>query len=613
LYDLVEQLRGRGLGLPLLLRFPGIIRSRVQSLCDAFDQAIQSESYCGRYHAIYPIKVNQQRRVVEALLEQGSEHRLGLEAGSKPELLAALALSDNPESLLILNGYKDYEYIETALLATKLGRNAVVVIDRYRELDTIIRVAERLGMAPRIGVRVQLDARAEGKWTESSGPGSKFGLDSEKVIRVVDRLKERKMLDSLSLLHFHVGSQITSIRGLKDALQEAARVYVELVRLGASLRYLDVGGGLAVDYDGSQSATDCSMNYDLQEYANDVVFHIREMCDEKNVPHPDIVSESGRALVAHHSVLILDVPDMDGGLSGTVPEPVAEGDHRVFHSMYETWRAVSEENVQESWHDANHAREQSINLFAHGVLNLRERARADRLFRACCSKILAILRKMKDVPIELEKLERRFCDIYFGNFSIFQSAPDHWAVDHLFPIMPIHRLDEEPDRRAIIADLTCDSDGVIDRFIGPAHGKPVIELHTLNENPYYLGIFLLGAYQEILGDLHNLFGDTNAIHVTVDAEGNAILDDVVEQDTVNEVLAYVGFDRRDLLARIRKAVEGALRRGTLSLRESKLFLRDYEKGLSGTTYLEEESWEEARDLMQESAVEPEPEEHRVPR
>jgi arginine decarboxylase len=339
------------------------------------------------------------------------------------------------------------------------------------------------------------------------------------------------------------------------------------------------------------------------------------MCDEKNVPHPDIVSESGRALVAHHSVLVLDVPDMDEGLGGTIPEPIAETEHRVFHAMYETWRTVSEDNIQECWNDVNHAREQCINLFAHGVLDLRERARADRLYRACCSRILAVLRKMDEIPPELQKLERRFCDIYFGNFSIFQSAPDHWAVDHLFPIMPIHRLDQEPDRSAIIADLTCDSDGVIDRFIGSPRGQAVVPLHSLDESPYYVGIFLLGAYQEILGDLHNLFGDTNAVQVNVDAEGSAILDDVVEQDTITEVLAYVGFDRRDLLARIRRAVERALRAGMLSLRESKLFLRDYEKGLGGTTYLEEESWEEARQQMREAEAEPEPapEEQRVPR
>jgi arginine decarboxylase len=327
------------------------------------------------------------------------------------------------------------------------------------------------------------------------------------------------------------------------------------------------------------------------------------------------LSESGRALVAHHSVLVLDVPDLDEGLNGLVPEAVSERDHRVFRSMYETWASVGEANVQECWHDVNHAREECVNLFAHGLLSLRERARADRLYRACCAKILAVLRTMDEVPAELESLERRFCDIYFGNFSIFQSAPDHWAVDHLFPIMPIHRLDEEPERRAIIADLTCDSDGVIDRFIGPAGGKPVIELHALDDDPYYLGVFLLGAYQEILGDLHNLFGDTNAVHVTVDAEGNVVLEDVVEHDTVNEVLGYVGFDRRDLLARVRQAVEGALRQGTISLRESKLFLRDYEKGLSGTTYLEEESAEETPPATGEhsSDAEPSPQEDHVSR
>jgi arginine decarboxylase len=590
LFDLVEQLRERDMELPLLLRFPGIIKSRIEALCGAFDRAIADEGYRGRYHAVYPIKVNQQRKVVEALLEHGHPRGLGLEAGSKPELLAALALADNPDALLVLNGYKDAEYVETALLATKLGRNSILVIDRYRELDTILKVAKRLGISPRIGVRAQLDARARGKWNESSGPGSKFGLDPDALVRVVERLREIGMLECLVLLHFHAGSQITAIRGLKDAVQEAARVYVELVKMGAPLRYLDVGGGLAVDYDGSNSSSYSSMNYGMQEYANDVVFHVREMCDEKDVPHPDIVSESGRALVAHHSVLILNVPDMDEGLSNTLPEPVHEDDHRIFHTLYEAWKSIRADNLRECWHDVNHARSEAVNLFTHGILDLKDRARVDRLFRACCSKILTVMRGVKRVPAELGGLERRFCDIYFGNFSIFQSAPDHWAVDQLFPIIPIHRLDERPERRGILADLTCDSDGVIDSFIG-AEGKSVIELHALNENPYYVGIFLLGAYQEILGDLHNLFGDTNAVHVTVDSKGNAILEHFVEQDTVTEVLGYVGFDRRDLLARIRQAVERSVRSGSLGLRESALFLRDYEKGLSGTTYLEDEDWE----------------------
>jgi arginine decarboxylase len=598
LYDLAGQLSGRGLDMPLLLRFPDILRSRIDALTGAFSTAIQGENYQGRYHCIYPIKVNQQHRVVGALVEHGQRHGLGLEAGSKPELLVALALAENPEALLILNGYKDHEYMETALLANKLGRNAIIVVDRYRELDMILHAADRLNVKPRIGVRAKLDARAEGKWTETSGQGSKFGLGPEEIVRAVEKLRDRGMLDSLELLHFHIGSQITAIRSLRDALIEAARMFVELTRMGAPLRYLDVGGGLGVDYDGSKSTSESSANYDLQEYANDVIFHIREICDEQGVKHPDILSESGRALVAHHSVLVLNVPDLEEGLSQEPPqEPLARESNRAIRSLYETWRAINPDNVQESWHDANYAREEAVTLFRHGILGLEGRARVDHMYQACCAKILNLVRQMDPVPDELRGLERRFCDTFYGNFSVFQSTPDHWAVDQLFPIMPIHRLNERPTRKGIIADLTCDSDGKIDRFIGIPREKSVIELHPLNGEPYYIGIFLIGAYQEILGDLHNLFGDTNAVHVSVDVEGKPILDDVVEQDSVADVLGYVGFDRRDLRARMRRAVERALQRGNITLKESALFLRHYENGLSGTTYLEEDSAEEAIDFQ----------------
>jgi arginine decarboxylase len=593
LYDLMQELRRRDLGPPLLLRFPGIIERRVHALIGAFEVAIEREAYRGRYQPIYPIKVNQQRRVVESLLERNNGKPLGLEAGSKPELLAALALTDQSDSLLILNGYKDSQFIETALLATKLGRNVIMVVDRFRELEVILKVSERLGIPPRIGVRAKLDATASGRWAESSGPGSKFGLDPEELVDVVDELTRRGMLGTLELLHFHVGSQVTAIRGLKDAVQEAARVYVELHQLGAQLRYLDVGGGLGVDYDGSQSTNHSSMNYDLQEYANNVVFHVREMCDEKNVAHPDILSESGRALVAHHSVLVINVPDTDPGLGEWPPEPLRKKEHRVLHALYETWQSVTDDRAHESLHDANFAREEAVALFASGVLTLRQRARADALYRACCSRILSAFRRMHPPPDELRELERQFCDTYFGNFSIFQSAPDHWAVDHVFPVMPIHRLHERPTRRGIVADLTCDSDGRIDRFIGDAEDKPVLELHAPNGEPYYLAVFLLGAYQEILGDLHNLFGDTSAVHVSLDEDGYAALDDIVANDSVADVLGYVGFNRQDLIRRIRRATELAVRQGKLSPEESALFLRDYENGLSRTTYLEEEPAEVA--------------------
>jgi arginine decarboxylase len=591
LHVLVDQLRERGLGLPLLVRFPGIIHSRIDALNGAFARAIAEEGYGGRYRPVYPIKVNQQRRVVETLLDHGAQHGFGLEAGSKPEVLAALAMADRPDSMLVLNGYKDHEFVETALLATKLGRDAILVVDRYRELEIILRTADRLGIPPRLGVRAKLDAKAEGRWTESSGMGSKFGLETDELVDLVEELRRRGRLESLVLLHFHVGSQITGIGGLKEAAQEAGRLYVELSKLGAPLRFIDVGGGCGVDYDGSQSTCASSVNYGLQEYANNVVFHIREMCDEAEVAHPDILSESGRALVAHHSVLVTDIRDVDEGLDHNGVDPVDEDDHRVLHNLYETWTANAPANLLECWHDANHAREQAVTLFANGVLDLRGRAQADHLYRACCARVLDHVRRLPEVPQELADLERLCCDIYFGNFSIFQSAPDHWAVDQLFPVMPIHRLGEEPSRRGVIADLTCDSDGVMNRFIGEPDGSHVLPLHPLEGNPYYVGIFLLGAYQEILGDLHNLFGDTNAVHVDIDEDGNVVLLDVVENDTVADVLGYVGFDRRDLLARVRRAVEAALKGGALTLRESRLFLHDYERGLAGTTYLEDEEAE----------------------
>ncbi|MHC4925503.1 MAG: biosynthetic arginine decarboxylase, partial [Planctomycetota bacterium] len=373
-----------------------------------------------------------------------------------------------------------------------------------------------------------------------------------------------------------------------DAVQEAGRVYGELVRMGAPLRYLDVGGGLGVDYDGTHSTNASSVNYDLQEYANNVVFHVKEMCDEMNVEHPDLLSESGRALVAHHSLLVTDIRDMDEGLDGVDPSPTVKDEHRVLRSLYSTWESVEEENLLECWHDANHSREEAVALFSGGVLDLRGRGRADELYRACCQRILGHVKMMEEVPEELQDLERQCCDIYFGNFSIFQSAPDHWAVDQVFPVMPIHRLQEEPTRRGVIADLTCDSDGVIDRFAGHSGGHQVLALHSPNDKPYVLGLFLLGAYQEILGDLHNLFGDTDAVHVDIDAEGNAVILDVDSHDSVTDVLGYVGFSRRDLLSKLRRAVEQALRDGSLSLRESRLFLSDYETGLAGTTYLEDE-------------------------
>jgi arginine decarboxylase len=589
LYDLVLDLERRGLDMPLLMRFSDILHSRVKTLVGCFDKAIEEYGYHGRYRGVYPIKVNQQHQVVEELVRFGRPYGLGLEAGSKPELLAGLALLDHPDALLVLNGYKDVEYMETALLAQKLGRYPIVVIDRFRELDPLVAAARRLGIRPHIGVRAKLSTRGAGKWMESTGDRSKFGLTASEIVALVDTLRGARMLDCLELLHFHIGSQISAVRAIKDAMREASRLYVELVKAGAGLRFLDAGGGLGVDYDGSSTNWPSSTNYTLQEYANDVVSTIQDACEETGVPHPDIVTESGRALVAHHSVLVFNVLDVNRVLAGQAPPREDEEDEpAVIRQLAETWRSISRKNFQEAYHDALQLKEEATNLFNVGLLDLRGRARVEQLFWGCCEAILEIIRGLEYVPDELEGLERGLADTYYGNFSVFQSVPDHWAVRQLFPVVPLHRLDERPTRRGVVADLTCDSDGKIDQFIELRDVKGALELHPVNGRPYYLGVFLVGAYQEILGDLHNLFGDTNAVHISQDAETGYRIDHVVEGDSVTEVLGYVQYQKSHLVQRVRQANEEALRRGLLTFEESALLMRRFEQGLAGYTYLEGE-------------------------
>ena len=588
LYELVLDLKRRGLGLPLLVRFSDILDSRVRQLVGCFESAIRDYGYHGRYRGVYPIKVNQQHQVVEELVRFGRPYNLGLEAGSKPELLAGLALLDNPDALLVLNGYKDVEYMETALLAQKLGRYPIVVIDRFRELELLLTVARRLGIRPHIGVRAKLTTKGAGKWMESTGDRSKFGLTATEMVNLVERLRAVQMLDCLELVHFHIGSQISAVRAIKDAMREATRIFVELAKSGAGLKFIDVGGGLGVDYDGSSTNWQSSTNYTMQEYANDVVASILDACDKHAVPHPDIVSESGRALVAHHSVLVFDVLDVNEVVGGQVPPPVAADEHAVIQGLGETWRAISRKNFQESYHDALQLKEEATNLFNLGLLDLRGRARVEQLFWGCCEAILKIIRELDYVPDDLEGLEKNLSDTYYGNFSVFQSAPDHWAVKQLFPTLPLHRMNERPTRRGIIADLTCDSDGKVDQFIDLRSVKDCLELHAWDGRPYYLGMFLVGAYQEILGDLHNLFGDTNAVHVSLAHDGYRIAH-VVEGDSVSEVLGYVQYDRRYLSQCMRQANEEALRKGLLTFEESALLMRRFEDGMSGYTYLEEEA------------------------
>jgi arginine decarboxylase len=590
LKELVDEVRRRGISLPLLIRFTDVLRHRVVHLNQAFRKAIAEHNYKGIYQGVYPIKVNQHRYVVETLVEAGQPFNYGLEAGSKPELLAVMALLDQEDALVICNGYKDEEYVETALRFSRLGRKVVLVVEKPSELPLIAEVARRTGVQPRLGMRVKLSTRGAGKWEASGGDRSKFGLSSSELMSAISFMKETGLLPCFELLHFHLGSQISNIRSVKNALREVGRFYVEVARLGAPLKYLDVGGGLGVDYDGSQTNFTSSMNYTTEEYANDVVFAVMEACDSAGVTHPTLVSESGRAVVAHHAVLVVDVLGTSEFDPAHVPDKVDEKAPSVVRNLLATFRDVTNKNLLETYHDAQEYKEESLTLFSLGHLSLEQRVMAENIFWALCQKIMRIAREAGsgEVPEELEALEKQLSDTYFCNFSVFQSLPDSWAIDQLFPIMPIHRLHERPSRKAVLADITCDSDGKIEHFIDKREVKDSLELHPLNDDDYYLGIFLVGAYQEILGDLHNLFGDTNAVQVSLAPNGGYLIDHVVSGDTVTEVLNYVSFNKDDLVAKMRKSTEVALRKGKITLDESRQLLRVYEEGLSGYTYLERE-------------------------
>ncbi len=585
---LVNELVERGLNPPLLLRFGDILEDRIRNLNEAFHRAIVEYGFRGSYRGVFPVKVNQQRQVIEELVNFGRPYGLGLEAGSKPELLVALAMHADPESLIICNGFKDREYIEMAMLAAKLGKQTFLVIDRLAEVDLCVEAAGKFGVRPSLGIRVRLVSKGAGKWTESSGDHSKFGLSSEEILEVVRILKEHDLCDCLEMLHFHIGSQITDIRAVKAALREASRIYVELVGLGAPMGWVDVGGGLGVDYDGSRTNFPSSMNYTLQEYANDVVDSIRAACDEASVSHPYIVSESGRAMVAHHSVLVFDVVGISDGGGGRSPEPVVDGDPEVVRDLHEVLRGLSTKNYLEGYHDALQLREETMTRFNLGLLDLKARARCETLFASICRKVLKLASEEEELPEELEPLERSLSEIYFCNFSVFQSIPDHWAVKQLFPVMPIQDLDRRPTRKAVLADLTCDSDGKMDRFIDPRDVAQVVSLHDPEQSgkPYYVGVFLVGAYQEVLGDLHNLFGDTNVVHVRMGEDGEPDLYKVVEGDSVREVLSYVQYDPEDLVARVRNAAEGAIREGRIRRVDVQELLRRYKGTLERQTYLE---------------------------
>jgi arginine decarboxylase len=592
LLDLARDLEEQGVAMPVLLRFSDILRSRIEQLSQRFRAAIKEFEYGGSYTTVYPIKVNQQRHVVEEIVEYGQPYGVGLECGSKPELQAVLALSESTEHIIVCNGYKDHEFMRLALMGQKVGHTVFIVLEQLSELDVLLEVADELGVTPTCGVRIKLATESAGRWAQSAGEKSKFGLNAVQIVKLIDRLKELGRLDMLKLLHFHLGSQIPDIRFIKAGLQEIARFYVEMRHMGVDVTHVDVGGGLGVDYDGTGSSqSNASVNYTLQEYANDIVYTMAEACRENEVPMPHLISESGRALTAHHALLLLKVIDVESQAEPPMPH-ITDDDHALLHEMVEDYHllkrgGLSPRKVLEVYHDATFDKDRARQLFNSGVMDLRALAVAEQIYFAQMNMISRVVNGDRDEYEEiLKELDATLVDRYFCNFSLFQSLPDNWAIDQLFPIMPVHRLEEEPTRRGTLQDVTCDSDGKIDRFVGDKNGRPSLELHEFRDgDDYVLGIFLTGAYQEILGDLHNLFGDTNAVHIKFTERGYDITD-LVHGDTVTEVLNYVQFHAAALLTTWRRKVGAA--KG-LSRQEANAFVADYVAGLEGYTYLEGEA------------------------
>jgi len=586
LKKLIDTLVLRGINPPILIRFGEILQDRLAELHQAFRTAIAEHNYKGIYQCVFPIKVNQQRQVIEEVFEYGRPFQFGLEAGSKPELMAVMSIADNATPILC-NGFKDDEYIELAMMARKIGRNITPVVEKYTELELILKHAARMGVRPSVGIRLKLASRGSGRWKSSGGYRSKFGLTVTEALRALEQLKQLGMGDCLKLIHFHLGSQITNIRQIKGAVIEAARIYVELKRAGAGLEYVDVGGGLGIDYDGSQTDFESSVNYTLQEYANDIVYHIQNVCEEAEVPTPNIISESGRAVAAYHSVLVFNVLGVSGFGEEQVPADVNPDWEQPLVDLYQAMRSVSSKNLLESYHDAQGALDSALNLFSLGYLTLEQRSLAENMYWNVARRVLRAAKDLDYFPEELEGLENMLSDTYFCNFSLFQSMPDSWAIKQLFPILPVHRLEQRPTHHAVLGDISCDSDGKIDRFIDRRDVKNTLALHPFSPGePYFLGAFLVGAYQEILGDLHNLFGDTNAVHVLLGEGDEPELDHVIAGDTVREVLNYVQFNSGTLIESYRKDVELAVREGRLTYEEAGRLVRFYEDGIHGYTYLE---------------------------
>jgi arginine decarboxylase len=583
LHQLTRQFPAHELTLPVLVRFSGILHHRIDELCDAFAQASRADDYRGRYTAVYPIKVNQQRSVVEALLSHGGD-RVGLEAGSKPELLAVLALS-RPNAVVVCNGYKDSEYIRLALIGKQLGHRVHIVVEKLSEVEMVIEEARALNMTPLLGVRVRLASLGAGKWQNTGGEKSKFGLSAAEVLRVVARLRAAGMLDALQMMHFHMGSQIANIQHIQTGMREAVRYFAELQRQGAKIRVLNVGGGLGVDYEGTRSRSFCSMNYSVKEYAHNIVHAIKEICTDQDLPHPDIVTESGRAMTAHHAVLITNVIDVEQAPGMEAPPPATDAEHQIIQDLWRGYNSLASHPPLEVYHDAAYGLSEAQTMFTHGVLGLEERARAEQLYFATCRQVRDRLQAGTRAHREaLDELNEKLADKYFCNFSLFQSIPDHWAIDQIFPVLPLERLNERPTRRGVLQDITCDSDGRVDLYVDGEGVETSLPLHAPRPGePYLLGIFMVGAYQEILGDMHNLFGDTDSVQVEPTADGGYQLAQIRRGDTVDAVLRYVHFDAEDLLVAYRRKIDAA----PLDAAQRTAYLDVLRDGLSGYTYLED--------------------------
>ncbi|SPD73561.1 Biosynthetic arginine decarboxylase [uncultured Desulfobacterium sp.] len=587
LMDVISGIKERGLGMPILLRVGDILQSRISLLHNSFQTAIDTFGYKGQYRGVFPIKVNQQQQVVEEVTHFGSKYHHGLEAGSKAELIAAISLLKDPEACLICNGYKDEEFIDLGLYTQKMGFKCFFVIEMPSELPLIIERAARLNIKPLLGIRIKLATRAGGHWTESGGDRSIFGLSTTQLIQMVDYLKEKGMIDCLQLLHYHLGSQIPNIRDIRSAVVEACRVYAGLVDEGAPMGYLDIGGGLAVDYDGSHTNFTSSGNYSLAEYCADVIEVIMGTLDEHDIAHPTIISESGRATVAYYSVLLFNIIDVSCFQTLPLPEKPPEDTHEMILNLLDVLHTLTLKNMQECYNDAIYYRDEIRQLFKHGNITLRERVTGENIFWHVMKKIATDLSKLKNIPSELKGIEHALADIYYGNFSVFQSLPDAWAIDHLFPIMPVHRLNEAPTRNAILADITCDCDGKIDKFIDTHNVRQSLPLHDFKpDEDYYLGVFLVGAYQENLGDLHNLLGDTNIVSIQIQKNGDFKFVQELEGDSVADVLSYVEYDTKAIVVRFRETAEKAVRKGLITPNERQQIMRAYQKGLRGYTYFE---------------------------